>query len=129
MLKSLWTFLGILNSIHSMSGPKLRTVEVISFSDGQVVVLFLPAFVNLTVTCAVFRQMARSKKFGHHNLLQGQRLSMVIPFRERWEIDVRNFMAGRRAEDYLIEDRRGKKIFPGCLATWSKSVSYMVQTI
>ncbi len=36
---------------------------------------------------------------------QGQRLSMVIPYTEHWEIDLRNFMAGRRAEDYRIEDR------------------------
>ena len=38
---------------------------------------------------------------------EGQRLSMVIPYAEHWEIDLRNFMAGRRAEDYRIEDRIG----------------------
>lgn len=41
---------------------------------------------------------------------EGQSLSMVIPYREHWRIDLRNFMAGRRAEDYLVEDRLGRAI-------------------
>lgn len=41
---------------------------------------------------------------------EDQRLSMVIPYHRRWQIDLQNFMAGRRAEDYLVEDRRGRAI-------------------